>query len=135
MKRDTSDIVGDLTYAIEDFAEEHELGEGREYLCVVPHGWARSADPVVAFAKAMRNGAYFGDGARARFWECDSGTCLDEMGGITYLDEMGGIYWKRDKGAPSEVELSIDVGPEVRDAWRYYVDALPRVAYLALHKD
>lgn len=124
--RDTVDIVGELVGIIEEFGYEHELREGREYLCKVSLGWARSPDPVVAFARAVKHAGYLGINPSARFWECDSDTRVDDVGRMT---------WKRDRDEPTRLDLVIDITPDIRSAWQEYVDALPRVAYLALHED
>lgn len=59
------------------------LPEGREYLVIVAHGWARHKNAATAFKDAKYNGAYFRRGTNwAVIYDVSPGTFVDDLGGI-----------------------------------------------------
>lgn len=117
------DLLEELVAELEELNSVHELAEGRTYLVVVPHGWGKSRDAAVAFAVAVKNGAYFPDNAEAVVYDAPESAYIDQLG-RSLMDE----------GDEPSVEVKrLPLDEDRRYAWSSFTESLPMVAWRALH--
>ena len=121
--RKLGDLQEELVAVLDDLTCSHELAEGRTYLVVVPHGWGKNRDATVAFAVAVKNGAYFPEDAEAIVYDAPESAYIDQLG-RSLMDE----------GDEVSVEVKrIPLDEDRRHAWSQFTQSLPMVAWNALH--
>jgi hypothetical protein len=67
---------------IVEFLKSMDAQEGRSYLVMVPHGWARDSNAHKAFKEAKRHMAYAPDRPTAVVFDTADDAWVNGMGGV-----------------------------------------------------